>query len=371
MTLTVADIERWNAGDVREVFHAATSRAQAASDAADGLADLPAFQTWGGEAAEAAKAAIGQTRKDLDAHGREAAAVAAAARSAAENIERVKAELATLNADAESLDMEIDPLTDTVLPGPKIRNPIEAEIKQAQLQPRLDKIVAEANLVDVALANAINMAGGKTPIPPDASGKRPAPAGSAPRSLTDMLLPAGPAGSPAPAPESAGEAHEDSGLSAPSTGDLITAAGGAVAGGTADGVRQATLNLIEESPGTGPGKADPALMRWLEDPKIGGLELKGFSRLGGVAAVASAVPSVLSDIHEGNSIPEAVTREAAGTGAGLVAGGVAGGIAADAVAGAAIGSVIPGAGTAVGLVVGAGVGAIAALGVSKLVEEMW
>ena len=165
MTLTVQDIERWNAGDVREVFHAATSRAQAAQDAADGLATLPAFETWGGEAAEAAKDAIGQTRKDLDAHGQEALAVANAARSAADNIERIKSELATLKADAESLGMEIDPIAGTVLPGPKIRNPMEAELKQAQLQPRLDKIVAEANLVDMALANAINMAAGATPIP--------------------------------------------------------------------------------------------------------------------------------------------------------------------------------------------------------------
>lgn len=165
MTLTVVDIERWNAGDVREVFHAATSRAQAAQDAADGLATLPAFETWGGEAAEAAKEAIGQTRKDLDAQGHEALAVANAARSAADEIERIKSDLATLKADAESLGMEIDPVSGTVLPGPKIRDPMEAELKQMQLQPRLDKIVAEANTVDVALANAINMAGGKTPIP--------------------------------------------------------------------------------------------------------------------------------------------------------------------------------------------------------------
>ncbi|GAY19450.1 TNT domain-containing protein [Mycobacterium sp. shizuoka-1] len=178
MTLTVADIERWNAGDVREVFHAATSRAQAAFDAADGLATLPAFASWGGESAEAAKRAIGQTLTDLDAHGNEALAVAEAARSAADNIERIKSELATLKADAESLGMEIDPVSGTVLPGPKIRDPMEAELKQAQLQPRLDKIVAEANLIDMALANAINMAGGKTPIPPSlpgtASGTQPA-----------------------------------------------------------------------------------------------------------------------------------------------------------------------------------------------------
>ncbi|WP_243841370.1 alpha/beta hydrolase [Mycobacterium sp. DL592] len=165
MTLTVQDIERWNAGDVREVFHAATSRAQAAQDAADGLATLPAFETWGGEAAEAAKDAIGQTRKDLDAHGQEALAVANAARSAADNIERIKSELTTLKADAESLGMEIDPIAGTVLPGPKVRNPMEAELKHAQLQPRLDAIVAQANLVDTALANAINMAAGATPIP--------------------------------------------------------------------------------------------------------------------------------------------------------------------------------------------------------------
>ncbi|MCX2929871.1 alpha/beta hydrolase [Mycobacterium sp. CVI_P3] len=173
MTLTVLDIERWDAGDVREVFHAATSRAQAAMDAADGLARLPAFESWGGEAAEAAREAIGQTRKDLDAHGNEALAVANAARSAADEIDRIKSDLATLRADAEALGMEIDPIAGTVLPGPKVRNPMEAELKQAQLQPRLDKIVAEANLVDMALANAINMAGGKTPIPVTPHDNRP------------------------------------------------------------------------------------------------------------------------------------------------------------------------------------------------------
>lgn len=173
MPLTVADIECWDAGDVREVFHAATSRAQAVFDAADGLATLPAFETWGGESAEAAREAIGRTRKDLDAHGNEALAVANAARGAADNIERVKSELATLKADAAALGMEIDPVAGRVLPGPKIRNPMEAELKRAQLQPRLDKIVAEANLVDMALANAIHMAAGSTPIPAAPHDNRP------------------------------------------------------------------------------------------------------------------------------------------------------------------------------------------------------
>jgi len=155
MTLTFADIERWNPGDVREVFHAATSRAQAVQDAADGLATLPAFTTWGGEAAEAAKEAIGKTRADLNAHGREALAVANAARSAADEIERIRSDLATLKADAASLGMEIDPISGQVVAGPGFSgNPMELLLKQEQLQPRVDKLIGEANLVDAALANA-------------------------------------------------------------------------------------------------------------------------------------------------------------------------------------------------------------------------
>jgi len=82
---------------------------------------------------------------------------------------------------------------------------------------------------------------------------------------------------------------------------------------------------------------------------------------------AAAVPAVMSDIHDGNSVAEAVTRE----GVGLAAGLGLGALAADAAAGGAIGSIVPGAGTAVGVVVGAVVGASAALGASKFVEVAW
>ena len=174
-------------------------------------------------------------------------------------------------------------------------------------------------------------------------------------------------GTPAGAPggEGAGAESEEPGLKV-TKGDVAIAGAGAVAGGTADGVRQTTLKLIEDSPGTGPGKADPGLLKWLEDPKIA-----GFSRVGGVVAAASAVPAVLSDIHDGNSVPEAVTREAGGTAAGLWAGAAGGAFMTDLLAGGTIGSVFPGAGTAVGVVVGAGVGAVTALGVSKGIEGLW
>jgi len=186
VTLTIADIERWDAGDVREVFHAASSRAQAVQDAADGIAELPAFTTWGGEAAEAAKTAIAKTRADLQAHGAEALAVANAARTAADEIERIKSELASVKADAAALGMEIDPVSGRVVAGPGFAgDPMELMLKQQQLQPRVDKLIGEANLVDMALANAIDTASGATMIP----GGPQLPASDAPKSLEDMLVP--------------------------------------------------------------------------------------------------------------------------------------------------------------------------------------
>lgn len=179
MTVSVEEIDRWDAGDVREVFHATRNRAEAAFEAADGIADLPAFGSWGGEASEAAKEAIDQTRKDLDAHGNEASAVAQAASKAADEIEQVKSDLAQLRADAESMDMVIDPVSNTIEPGPGAAgaDPMEIELKQMQLQPRLDAILAEAARVDQDLARAINMATGQEPIPPTSG---PPPSGPGP-----------------------------------------------------------------------------------------------------------------------------------------------------------------------------------------------
>lgn len=145
-----------------------------------------------------------------------------------------------------------------------------------------------------------------------------------------------------------------------STGPLATAGAGAVAGTTADAVRQTTLDMLNDAPKTGPGAPDPWLLKWFKEPETPWL--RGFTRVGGLVGAASAVPAVLSDMHDGNSAAEAITREGAGVAAGLWAG---------AEAGAAIGSIVPGAGTAVGLVVGAAAGAVASYVASKGVEALW
>jgi chaperonin cofactor prefoldin len=180
VTLTVADIDRWSPGAVREVFQAASARGRATLEASRQLSTLAVFDGWEGVTAEARKHANASIRQDLDAHGNEALVVARAADQAADGIEHVQSELRTLRDDAEKLHMTIDAMTNKVVPSSTFNGlPMEVVIAEGQLQPRLDAILAEANAVDHELASAINMAEGVAPIPPDA-GPPVGPAGLTP-----------------------------------------------------------------------------------------------------------------------------------------------------------------------------------------------
>src|SRR5271156_1663107 len=100
MVLTVADVDRWSAGAVREVFHAANARGQATLEASRQLSTLSVFDSWEGATAEARKHANANIRLDLDAHGTEALAEARAADQAADGVEHVQSELRALRRDA-------------------------------------------------------------------------------------------------------------------------------------------------------------------------------------------------------------------------------------------------------------------------------
>ncbi len=164
--LSVAEIDRWKPGDVREVFHSARSRNEANELARHGLATLPAFQSWGGAAADAAKNSVEQTRKDLDKDGREALAVAMAADRAADGIESIKAKLQALRDAIGPARLAIDPSGDKIVAGPSFTGTAaQLAALQAQFQPTLDAILGEATVVDEELAQAIDMADGDVPIP--------------------------------------------------------------------------------------------------------------------------------------------------------------------------------------------------------------
>ena len=155
MTLSVADISRWDADAVRAVAEAAGDRCQALLSAADGLAVLPGFGSWQGEAATAARLAIARTRAELAVAGRQAAAVAEAARRAASGIEGVQAELRGVTVDAAVSGCEIDPVANRIM-----AKPWESRAAVPALQHRLDSIVEQANSLDAELAAALGSSDG-------------------------------------------------------------------------------------------------------------------------------------------------------------------------------------------------------------------
>lgn len=166
MTLTLSDIDRWDPGAVRDVFLAAQSRGQASIAAAKDLSTLSVFDSWGGDAAVAAKDSIAQTRQDLDDHGKSAFAVAHAASKAATGIDRVKADLKALRDKAASLGLVVDAATGRVKLDPASdKDPIVRLGDALELQKQLDAILADARAVDDTLADAIDMADGDNAIP--------------------------------------------------------------------------------------------------------------------------------------------------------------------------------------------------------------
>lgn len=108
MTLTPADIDRWDPADLWAVSQAAFARAEAASATSVAMTQLPAVATWDGAAGDAARATIHATRLALDAHAEEARAVARAADEAAGDVAHLKAQLRQLDDDAESVGLMID-----------------------------------------------------------------------------------------------------------------------------------------------------------------------------------------------------------------------------------------------------------------------
>lgn len=170
MALSVADIEAWDADDVREVGRAARGRADALFDAADGLAGLPGLGGWDGESGRVARESLERTRGDVRSRGFEALAVAQAAKRAADSIEAMHAELARITVEAGSFGLRIDPVDDRVVPVPGDRH---GAPRIAGLQQRLDSLVEQANSVDRELAAAVTASDGPAsgvvdvPLPDD------------------------------------------------------------------------------------------------------------------------------------------------------------------------------------------------------------
>jgi len=172
MSITLADVERWDGSTVREVSEALAKRGATADEVRAGLSKLPLIAGWQGSGGDAARASLDKLSTYLATHGSEMAWVSAATGEAAADIDRIKATLQGIKSDAQQQGFAIDLTTGAVTPlhPDLVGDPIYA-LQQADLETRIKEVLTTANATDAQLAQAITTSGGEAadaPPLPDA-----------------------------------------------------------------------------------------------------------------------------------------------------------------------------------------------------------
>ncbi|HEX7322698.1 MAG TPA: hypothetical protein VF299_07145 [Mycobacterium sp.] len=416
MTLSLADIDRWDPDAITAVFQAAISRAQGTRTAAASIGQTMASLDWGGEAGEAARTAAVRTMIDLDNDADVCEAVAWAAQSAAGEVSGIKSRLARIRATAGIYHLSIGDQTGAVSLPADLSSYSQADQREIrEAQPRvaaaIKHVLSDAAVADEDLAAAIRGADGELSPEqvnaevashhgidggaggwldvgggaggwPDVGGAEGIPdadgsAGASPDwgGTTGMAGTDGQTGgsSHLGGPEVLREGDGGAGgvWSAPVFSDRQPAA---------PKVRTRTPKLYTKwgNVGDGINNASNAASLWFVDPeagfaKSGGAALsdnlqrlsrlgRGMGATGTVLTAANGVTEGVGDVRNGVPVAEALVDVAPKTIGSVVGGWEGAGIGADAGLefGAFLGSFIPVpvAGTAIGAVVGAGAGAL-------------
>lgn len=164
--LSLEDIDRWSAEDIRTVFGQAIQRANDSRAVGVQVGTLTTFLEWDGDTADAANGSAERILLDLNAHADACEAVGEAAESAAAKVETVKQQVANIRAELDansSMGITIDNALNKVnLPVDINRRRNEAAIRAlaADLQRMVDAAITAAELADDDLAAAIRAADG-------------------------------------------------------------------------------------------------------------------------------------------------------------------------------------------------------------------
>ncbi|MFI9503456.1 phage head morphogenesis protein [Nocardia sp. NPDC052566] len=163
--IDIDDIDRWNVADIEKVFQVCSSHAEHCDDRSTNLGSLQAFESWDGEASAAAKRSIGKTRVDFDSHGTHVAAIAKAAKTAADEVSTIKSKLTGLRGEASKDGFRIngDGTVVRTIQGPYTSEQLAVfEGKRKALQLDVNQLLINAQMVDTDLAAAIKGADGET-----------------------------------------------------------------------------------------------------------------------------------------------------------------------------------------------------------------
>jgi hypothetical protein len=165
MTLTLADIERWDPAAIRTVFDAAIKRAHGTRAASAALAETMRLWNFGGDTAEAAHAATHRTTRVLDTHADACEAVGRAAEQSAEEVAAIRWQLKAIRNAARDNHLAIDETAGVALPPSNLSSFSAGDQQRfldaaVRLTESLKRLLADAENADEDLAAAIRGADG-------------------------------------------------------------------------------------------------------------------------------------------------------------------------------------------------------------------
>lgn len=156
MPLTLEDIERWDAHDVRDAAKALNNRAASMDEIKGALKHLPINGTWSGQAAEAANQSLDKLAAYLATHTEAHQEAAKAMTSSADDIEAVQKQLRDIKALAQDKGFAVDLATGTVTPLSDDADPDDQE----HIAVALKQILTDGEKADAELTHAVNLLDG-------------------------------------------------------------------------------------------------------------------------------------------------------------------------------------------------------------------
>lgn len=166
-SMTLADIDLWNADDINQMISSASAMGTNSATAAQNLQRIMDSTHWEGTAGEAARQSHGKIMAALKTDVARFKLVHTALSNAALEITRIKTALSKCRSDAAADGLVIDETTGTVSVGPnppKKYSDADMKRKKDALQQRVNTVLSEARSTDSALATAIDVASGVTSV---------------------------------------------------------------------------------------------------------------------------------------------------------------------------------------------------------------
>jgi hypothetical protein len=166
MTLTLADLDRWDPNAIHSVFRAAIDRANGVRSTATQVGDVMATTPWEGDSRDAAMQAAGRVNNDLISHAEECEAVGRAARAAEAELRDVQSDWHNIQHMADRWGIAINTETGELsyLPPPDPKGRAEMEHRVDIVENEIKALLVRARGADDDLAAAIRVAAGQESV---------------------------------------------------------------------------------------------------------------------------------------------------------------------------------------------------------------